>query len=59
MGMPYEAARAQLLIALACRALGDVDAAAMELESARQAFVRLGANADVATVDTLAAAAPA
>jgi hypothetical protein len=59
MGMPYEAARAQLLIALACRALGDVDAAAMELESARQAFVRLGANADVATVDRLVAAAPA
>ena len=31
---PYEAARARVLIGLACRALGDEDAAAMELDAA-------------------------
>ncbi|MDQ2767792.1 MAG: LuxR C-terminal-related transcriptional regulator, partial [Gemmatimonadota bacterium] len=48
---PYEAARARLLIALACRALGDADGAAMELACAREAFVELGAAGDVARVD--------
>ena len=32
---PYEAARARVLIALACRALGDDDGAEMELDAAR------------------------
>ena len=34
---PYEAARARALVGLACRALGDRDTAALELEAARGA----------------------
>ena len=45
---PYEAARARLLVAQACHAIGDEDAAALELEAARDVFRRLGAVADVA-----------
>ena len=45
--MPYEAARARVLVGLACRALGDEDSAALELEAARDAFVTLGAGPDV------------
>jgi DNA-binding NarL/FixJ family response regulator len=51
---PYEVARARALIALACRALGDDDAAALELESARAVFEELGAAPDLARVDSLA-----
>jgi ATP/maltotriose-dependent transcriptional regulator MalT len=50
---PYEAARARVLIALACRALGDEDTAVLELESARDCFEQLGAGPDVAHVDAL------
>ena len=42
---------------IACRALGDEDSAALELEAAREAFEQLGAAPDVATVDSLAASA--
>ena len=48
--MPYEAARARVLIALACRALGDEDSAAMELDAAAEVFARLGAAPDAARV---------
>jgi DNA-binding NarL/FixJ family response regulator len=54
---PYEAARARELVGLACRALGDDDAAAVELEAARDAFAALGAAPDLARVDALAASA--
>lgn len=50
---PYEAARTRTLVGLACRALGDRDAAAFELEAARSAFAALGAAPDVARVDGL------
>lgn len=40
---PYEAARTRQLIALACRELGDREAAAMELDAARKIFAELGA----------------
>lgn len=50
---PYEAARARVLVALCCRALGDADAAAMELDAARSTFERLGAAPDVARVESL------
>ena len=40
---PYEAARARVLVGSACRALGDEDAAALELDAARGAFAELGA----------------
>ncbi|MFN2526991.1 MAG: LuxR C-terminal-related transcriptional regulator [Actinomycetota bacterium] len=41
---PYELARSRLLSATAHRELGDEDGAAMELEAARETFVRLGAT---------------
>jgi DNA-binding NarL/FixJ family response regulator len=59
---PYEAARSRLLIGLACRALGDEDAAAMELEAARAVLARLGAAPDLERLERLArpdAAGPA
>jgi DNA-binding CsgD family transcriptional regulator len=45
---PYEAARARLLVAEACRALGDGETAGLELEAARDELARLGAEADLA-----------
>ena len=53
---PYEHARTRVLIGLACRALGDDDAAELELEAARAAFEELGAAPDVARVDSVLAA---
>jgi ATP/maltotriose-dependent transcriptional regulator MalT len=47
---PYETARARVLIAQACRALGDEDGAAMELDAARAIFHELGAAVDLAAV---------
>ena len=44
LGVRYEAARTRLLIADACEALGDHDAAAMESSSARAALESLGAT---------------
>jgi DNA-binding CsgD family transcriptional regulator len=55
LDVPHEAARTRVLIASACRALGDEDAATMELDAARQVFVELGAVPDVARVDGLRA----
>jgi ATP/maltotriose-dependent transcriptional regulator MalT len=54
---PYEAARAGVLVGLACRALGDGDAAEFELGVARDEFQRLGAAPDVARVDALSRSA--
>jgi ATP/maltotriose-dependent transcriptional regulator MalT len=51
---PYESARTRVQIGLACRGLGDDDSAAIELDAARQAFVQLGAVADVDRIDGLA-----
>lgn len=56
---PYESARVGMLIALACRALGDNDAARLELDAARREFQRLGAAPDVARVEQLLGAATA
>ncbi len=50
---PYEAARMRVLVGLACRALGDADAAALELEAARETFAQLEAKPDLARVDSL------
>jgi DNA-binding NarL/FixJ family response regulator len=52
---PYEAARVRVLVGLGCRAAGDEDTAAWELEAARAVFDRLGAGPDIARVDSLAA----
>ena len=48
---PYEAAKARLGIGLACRALGDQDSAALELDAARFAFQELGAAPDLARLE--------
>jgi DNA-binding CsgD family transcriptional regulator len=50
---PYEAALVRVLIGRACRALGDLDAAALELSAARETFERLGAAPALAHLDTL------
>ena len=47
------------MLALACRALGDEDSAGLELAAARDAFVRLGAAADLARIDLLTGRAEA
>jgi DNA-binding CsgD family transcriptional regulator len=51
---PYEAARARVLVALACRALGDEDTVTLELEAARAVFEGLGSTPEVTRVDALA-----
>lgn len=48
---PYEASEIRLLLAEAHRALGEVEAAAMELRSARSTFARIGAKAAEATAE--------
>lgn len=50
---PYEAAQAQLLMAVACRAVGDHDSADLEGDAARQAFGELGARPALARVGEL------
>jgi DNA-binding CsgD family transcriptional regulator len=52
LDMPYEGAHTRLLVAQACRALGDVDAEQMELDGARTVFERLGAVNDLAALET-------
>jgi DNA-binding CsgD family transcriptional regulator len=51
---PYDAARVRVLVGLGCRALGDEEAAAMELDAARGVFAQLGAAPDLARVEALA-----
>ena len=48
-----------MLIALACRALGDNDSADLELEAAQAVFERLGATPDLVRVQQLAGSPPA
>jgi DNA-binding CsgD family transcriptional regulator len=55
--VPFEAARARVLVGLACRALGDGDAAALELEAARGVFQQLGAAPELDRLDRDAGAA--
>ncbi len=45
---PYEAALARMQVGAACRALGDEDAAQMELDAARTVLQQLGAPVDPA-----------
>jgi DNA-binding NarL/FixJ family response regulator len=53
--MPYDAARSRVQIGLACRMLGDHDAAEFEMDAARSTFERLGARIDLARVGQLLA----
>jgi DNA-binding CsgD family transcriptional regulator len=57
--VPYDAARSRVLGGLACRALGDDDTAALELDAARAVFRQLGAAPDVIRVDSLSRRATA
>jgi DNA-binding CsgD family transcriptional regulator len=50
---PYAVASVTVLVAQACRALADEEAAEAELESARETFARLGALPDVRRVEAL------
>ena len=50
---PYEIARTRALVGQACRALGDEETAALEIEAARAGFERLGAAPDRARVESL------
>lgn len=59
LDVPYEAARARELVGLACRALGDEDAAAMELDAAGQVYTQLGAAPDQMRMASLVAKAEA
>jgi ATP/maltotriose-dependent transcriptional regulator MalT len=56
--VPYVTARARLLMGLACRALGDDDGGALELDAARATFQQLGAAPDLARIDSLTRRAP-
>ena len=49
---PYEAARARLLVGRACKALGDEEAFALELDAARRTFEELGARPDLVSIDS-------
>jgi ATP/maltotriose-dependent transcriptional regulator MalT len=53
LAVPYEAARARLLLGLACRSMDDHDSGDLELEAARQVFAELGAVTELAHVDSL------
>jgi DNA-binding CsgD family transcriptional regulator len=44
---PYEAARTRVLLAEACRAIGEDEAADLELDAARRTFEELGARPDL------------
>jgi DNA-binding NarL/FixJ family response regulator len=59
LGMPYDAARARVRVALACQGLGDHDAAEVELAAARATFEQLGARLDVEWLESLAREEPA
>jgi DNA-binding NarL/FixJ family response regulator len=52
---PYLAARVRVLLGLACRALGDEESGALELDAARTVFSQLGAAPDLARADALLA----
>jgi len=51
---PYLVARLRALVGLACRALGDEEGATLEFKAARAIFAELGAEPDVARIDSLA-----
>jgi DNA-binding CsgD family transcriptional regulator len=53
IGAPYLAVRLRVLVARACAALGDVEAAQLELECAREVFERLGAKPDLKAIHAL------
>jgi ATP/maltotriose-dependent transcriptional regulator MalT len=55
---PYEVAQVRVLLSSAYRALGDDEAAQLELEAARAGFAKLGAGSDLARLAGGAARVP-
>jgi len=53
LDIPYQAARARVLVARAARELGDEDTASMEIDAAHAVFVQLAAKTDLADVAAL------
>jgi ATP/maltotriose-dependent transcriptional regulator MalT len=51
--VPYMAARVRVLLALACRGLGDIDGCELQFAAARATFERLGAAPDLMRIDSL------
>jgi DNA-binding CsgD family transcriptional regulator len=49
--VPYEVARARVLLSAACRAAGDIEGADLEASAARRTFKELGAAPDLARLD--------
>lgn len=47
LAAPYEAARVRVLLTQACRKIGDMEVAEVELAAARRAFQHLGATPDI------------
>lgn len=58
LAAPYIAARVRVLLAQACRDLGDTDGAALERDAASAIFERLGAASDLAVLKAEPLAAP-
>lgn len=52
--MPYDSARAEVLLGRVCERIGDDDTARMHFDAARSVFARLGAATDLAGLDELA-----
>lgn len=50
---PYETARVQVLVGLACGAVDDTETSALEFDAARRVFERLGAQPDLQRLDGL------
>lgn len=50
MRAPYEAARCRVVLARACRLVGDIESAELEAQGAAQTFTELGAHHDLALV---------
>ena len=53
LGASYLAARVRVLIAYACRQVGDEDTSELELRGVRDTFVELGAGPDIVALNTL------
>ena len=57
LAAPYESSRARVLLSIACRELGDEDAARLELDCARRVFEELGAT-ELARLEAIAPPEP-
>ena len=58
LDVPYQGARARVLLGLACRQLGDSDGAGLEFDTARSLFEDLGATPDLAQLRRLSGSPP-